>query len=211
MRHWFSVTLEVLLDISIVHYYVMSLSSPSSGLIVASALIDISQQKPTDYKDKSQALKNRKALPPAHQGTCVWVSIHPLDPFLYHLRSGCSTRFAGSSSRPLQRHGHVCKISFSCYQSSFHRNLPQERPLSVTFFVHSLHSAKNQRLVRQLELLLPSLEPFSSICWTWIWVPTVKHAKLVELPDHQLKVTLETENLGESVTVDWWAKCLHII
>uniref|UniRef100_A0A8D3BX29 Attractin-like 1b n=1 Tax=Scophthalmus maximus TaxID=52904 RepID=A0A8D3BX29_SCOMX len=42
-----------------------------SGLIVASALIDISQQKPTDYKDKSQALKNRKALPPAHQGTCV--------------------------------------------------------------------------------------------------------------------------------------------
>uniref|UniRef100_A0AAQ5YPZ8 Attractin-like 1b n=1 Tax=Amphiprion ocellaris TaxID=80972 RepID=A0AAQ5YPZ8_AMPOC len=42
-----------------------------SGLIVASALIDISQQKPSDFKDKSQALKNRKALPPAHQGTCV--------------------------------------------------------------------------------------------------------------------------------------------
>uniref|UniRef100_A0A673AV50 Attractin-like 1b n=1 Tax=Sphaeramia orbicularis TaxID=375764 RepID=A0A673AV50_9TELE len=42
-----------------------------SGLIVASALIDISQQKPTDFKDKSQALKNRKALAPAHQGTCV--------------------------------------------------------------------------------------------------------------------------------------------
>ncbi|GLD62923.1 attractin-like protein 1 [Lates japonicus] len=42
-----------------------------SGLIVASALIDVSQQKPTDFKDKSQALKNRKALPPAHQGTCV--------------------------------------------------------------------------------------------------------------------------------------------
>lgn len=41
------------------------------GVIVASALIDISQQKPTDFKDKSQALKNRKALPPAHQGTCV--------------------------------------------------------------------------------------------------------------------------------------------
>ncbi|KAG7227910.1 hypothetical protein INR49_013704 [Caranx melampygus] len=40
-----------------------------SGLIVASALIDISQQKPTDFKDKSQAFKNRKALPPAHQGT----------------------------------------------------------------------------------------------------------------------------------------------
>uniref|UniRef100_A0A7N6A1F6 Attractin-like 1b n=1 Tax=Anabas testudineus TaxID=64144 RepID=A0A7N6A1F6_ANATE len=42
-----------------------------SGLIIASALIDISQQKPSDFKDKSQALKNRKALPPAHQGTCV--------------------------------------------------------------------------------------------------------------------------------------------
>uniref|UniRef100_A0A7N8Y458 Attractin-like 1b n=1 Tax=Mastacembelus armatus TaxID=205130 RepID=A0A7N8Y458_9TELE len=42
-----------------------------SGLIIASALIDISQQKPTDFKDKSQSLKNRKPLPPAHQGTCV--------------------------------------------------------------------------------------------------------------------------------------------
>uniref|UniRef100_H2LJV7 Attractin like 1 n=1 Tax=Oryzias latipes TaxID=8090 RepID=H2LJV7_ORYLA len=42
-----------------------------SGIIVASALIDISQQKASDFKDKSQSLKNRKALPPAHQGTCV--------------------------------------------------------------------------------------------------------------------------------------------
>uniref|UniRef100_A0A665W1H0 Attractin-like 1b n=1 Tax=Echeneis naucrates TaxID=173247 RepID=A0A665W1H0_ECHNA len=42
-----------------------------SGFIVASTLIDISQQKPTDFKDKSLVLKNRKALPPAHQGTCV--------------------------------------------------------------------------------------------------------------------------------------------
>lgn len=41
-----------------------------SGITVASALIDISQQKP-DFKEKSQALKNRKAHPPAHQGTCV--------------------------------------------------------------------------------------------------------------------------------------------
>ncbi|CAG12613.1 unnamed protein product, partial [Tetraodon nigroviridis] len=44
---------------------------PSSGLIVASALVDVSQQKPSDFKDKSQSLKSRKALPPAHQGTCV--------------------------------------------------------------------------------------------------------------------------------------------
>ncbi|XP_041829617.1 attractin-like protein 1 [Melanotaenia boesemani] len=42
-----------------------------SGLIVASALTDISQQKPSDFKDKSLALKTRKALPPAHQGTCI--------------------------------------------------------------------------------------------------------------------------------------------
>lgn len=42
-----------------------------SGLIVASALVDVSQQKPSDFKDKTQSLKNRKALPPAHQGTCV--------------------------------------------------------------------------------------------------------------------------------------------
>uniref|UniRef100_A0AAX7SM52 Attractin-like 1b n=1 Tax=Astatotilapia calliptera TaxID=8154 RepID=A0AAX7SM52_ASTCA len=42
-----------------------------SGLIVASALIDVSQQKASDFKEKSLAIKNRKALPPAHQGTCV--------------------------------------------------------------------------------------------------------------------------------------------
>lgn len=42
-----------------------------SGIIVASALIDVSQQKPSDFKDKSLALKNRKALAPTHQGTCV--------------------------------------------------------------------------------------------------------------------------------------------
>ncbi|KAF3853626.1 hypothetical protein F7725_014314 [Dissostichus mawsoni] len=42
-----------------------------SGLIVASALIDISQQKPSDFKDKSHGLKNRKAHHPSHQGTCV--------------------------------------------------------------------------------------------------------------------------------------------
>lgn len=40
------------------------------GLIVASALVDVSQQK-SDFKDKSQSLKSRKALPLAHQGTCV--------------------------------------------------------------------------------------------------------------------------------------------
>lgn len=48
-----------------------------SGLIVASALVDVSQQKPSDFKDKTQSLKNRKALPPALQGTCVWVAAPP--------------------------------------------------------------------------------------------------------------------------------------
>uniref|UniRef100_A0A6Q2YRG6 Attractin-like 1b n=1 Tax=Esox lucius TaxID=8010 RepID=A0A6Q2YRG6_ESOLU len=42
-----------------------------SGIAIASALIDTSQQKPMDYKEKIHGLKNRKALPPAHQGTCV--------------------------------------------------------------------------------------------------------------------------------------------
>uniref|UniRef100_A0A672MD10 Attractin like 1 n=1 Tax=Sinocyclocheilus grahami TaxID=75366 RepID=A0A672MD10_SINGR len=42
-----------------------------SGIAIASALIDTSQQKPMDFKEKSQGLKNRKALPPTHQGTCV--------------------------------------------------------------------------------------------------------------------------------------------
>lgn len=64
-------------------------SFPSLGLIVASALVDVSQQKPSDFKDKSQSLKSRKALPPAHQGTCVWATAPP------------ST---GSFSLPSERH-----------------------------------------------------------------------------------------------------------
>lgn len=47
------------------------------GLIVASALVDVSQQKLSDFKDKSQSLKSRKALPLAHQGTCVWAAAPP--------------------------------------------------------------------------------------------------------------------------------------
>lgn len=64
-------------------------SFPSLGMIVASALVDVSQQKPSDFKDKSQSLKSRKALPPAHQGTCVWATAPP------------ST---GSFSLPSERH-----------------------------------------------------------------------------------------------------------
>lgn len=67
------------------------LSFPSLGLIVASALVDVSQQKPSDFKDKSQSLKSRKALPPAHQGTCVWATAPP--------PTGCSSL---PSERPVE-------------------------------------------------------------------------------------------------------------
>ncbi|GCC22229.1 hypothetical protein chiPu_0000614, partial [Chiloscyllium punctatum] len=42
-----------------------------TGLAIASALIDISQQKPNECKEKTSAVRNRKQLPPTHQGTCV--------------------------------------------------------------------------------------------------------------------------------------------
>ncbi|XP_060696082.1 attractin [Hemiscyllium ocellatum] len=42
-----------------------------SGLAVASALVDISQQKSMDHKEKSGAVRNRKHLPPAQPGTCI--------------------------------------------------------------------------------------------------------------------------------------------
>ncbi|XP_050003173.1 attractin-like protein 1 isoform X1 [Alexandromys fortis] len=41
-----------------------------SGLAIASALIDISQQKPSDNKDKTSGVRNRKHLS-TRQGTCV--------------------------------------------------------------------------------------------------------------------------------------------
>ncbi|XP_063781410.1 attractin [Pseudophryne corroboree] len=42
-----------------------------SGLAVASALVDISQQMPLAYKEKSGAVRNRKQQPPAQPGTCI--------------------------------------------------------------------------------------------------------------------------------------------
>ncbi|KAJ7984644.1 hypothetical protein DPEC_G00356900 [Dallia pectoralis] len=42
-----------------------------SGIAIASALVDTSQQKLMDYKEKSHGLKERSALFPARQGTCV--------------------------------------------------------------------------------------------------------------------------------------------
>ncbi|XP_073467126.1 attractin [Aquarana catesbeiana] len=42
-----------------------------SGLAVASALVDISQQMPLAYKEKSGAVRNRKHQPPAQPGTCI--------------------------------------------------------------------------------------------------------------------------------------------
>lgn len=45
-----------------------------TGLAIASALIDISQQKPADCKDKSSGVRNRKQHLSTRQGTCVWDS-----------------------------------------------------------------------------------------------------------------------------------------
>ncbi|KAG2465647.1 ATRN protein, partial [Polypterus senegalus] len=42
-----------------------------SGLAVASALVDVSQQMPIAYKDKSGVVRNRKHQPPAQPGTCI--------------------------------------------------------------------------------------------------------------------------------------------
>ncbi|XP_015671302.1 attractin-like protein 1 [Protobothrops mucrosquamatus] len=42
-----------------------------SGLAIASALIDISQQKPSECKDKSLGIRNRKHHLSTRQGTCV--------------------------------------------------------------------------------------------------------------------------------------------
>ncbi|PKU41966.1 attractin-like protein 1 [Limosa lapponica baueri] len=42
-----------------------------AGLAIASALIDISQQKPADCKDKSTGVRNRKHHLSTRQGTCV--------------------------------------------------------------------------------------------------------------------------------------------
>ncbi|XP_018618141.1 attractin-like protein 1 [Scleropages formosus] len=42
-----------------------------SGIAIASALVDTSQQKPTDFREKTLGLKSRKSHPPMHQGTCV--------------------------------------------------------------------------------------------------------------------------------------------
>ncbi|KAH0615730.1 hypothetical protein JD844_026104 [Phrynosoma platyrhinos] len=41
------------------------------GLAVASALVDISQQMPIAYKEKSGGVRNRKQQPPAQPGTCI--------------------------------------------------------------------------------------------------------------------------------------------
>nr|XP_034994225.1 attractin-like protein 1 isoform X1 [Zootoca vivipara]XP_034994226.1 attractin-like protein 1 isoform X1 [Zootoca vivipara] len=43
----------------------------NTGLAIASALIDISQQKPSECKDKSSAVRNRKHHLSTRQGTCV--------------------------------------------------------------------------------------------------------------------------------------------
>nr|XP_033809079.1 attractin [Geotrypetes seraphini] len=46
-------------------------SPGQSGLAVASALVDITQQMPVAYKEKSGALRNRKHQSPSQPGTCI--------------------------------------------------------------------------------------------------------------------------------------------
>lgn len=54
-----------------IYLYSVTVSFVASGLAVASALVDISQQMPIAYKEKSGAIRNRKQQPPAQPGTCI--------------------------------------------------------------------------------------------------------------------------------------------
>ncbi|XDV50173.1 hypothetical protein PO909_019275, partial [Leuciscus waleckii] len=45
--------------------------SQVNSITIASALIDTSQQRPGDFKDKGLSLKSRKQQHTVHQGTCV--------------------------------------------------------------------------------------------------------------------------------------------
>lgn len=45
---------------------------PPTGITIASALVDTSQQRAGDFKDKGSGLKSRKQQHTMHQGTCVW-------------------------------------------------------------------------------------------------------------------------------------------
>lgn len=45
-----------------------------AGIAIASALIDISQQKPGDFKDQGSDTKSRKQHLVVHHGSCVWTA-----------------------------------------------------------------------------------------------------------------------------------------
>lgn len=120
----------------------VSLTLPSlPGLVVASALIDVSQQKPSDFKDKSQALKNRKALPPAHQGTCVWLnlSIHR-SPFCAVWGHIGPTRRRSQLEASFQRRDMAARrfFSFGCYHSPPPLFVLQEHEFRWAHFMFSL-------------------------------------------------------------------------
>ncbi|TSK14743.1 Attractin-like protein 1 [Bagarius yarrelli] len=85
-----------------------------SGIAIASALIDTSQQKPMDFKEKNPGLKNRKTLPTAHQGTCV----QQMDLMAEDTVEVCSDG--------IERHMQVSSRS--------HRN-----PITIEFFTQLMH------------------------------------------------------------------------
>lgn len=59
--------------LNILHCYSKAfLSLCFSGLAVASALVDVSQQLCLGYKEKSGGLRNRKQQPIAQPATCIW-------------------------------------------------------------------------------------------------------------------------------------------
>ena len=70
----------------------------SPGLAVASALVDISQQMPIVYKEKSGAVRNRKQQPPAQPGTCIWGWARD-SPWVSEPGVACQRRLQGGGRR----------------------------------------------------------------------------------------------------------------
>lgn len=94
------------------------------GLAVASALVDISQQMPIVYKEKSGAVRNRKQQPPAQPGTCIWYwgrnlpsqrACGPRSCLQGRLQAG--TRRGAEDWEPLKRPTHVHDHA-SCFHGS---------------------------------------------------------------------------------------------
>lgn len=80
--------------------------SPSfcvSGLAVASALVDVSQQLCVGYKEKSGGLRNRKQQPIAQPATCIWPL--PFAPESWALTS--------ARTKPRTHATHMAEVTYS--------------------------------------------------------------------------------------------------